>query len=241
MFGGIFKSVTGRVSLIALSVAGISAGMAVAGAPPPVALTAGTPVTAQSGGPVLTGSPGIALDFPSQLLAQPVAQGGAEQVLYQPVQSVETGAALPVAAVAPIAAAPPACVGEVAGALDLLIKGIPGIASPEQQQAMLSRAATIVDSARSCVVQAGVSGQGIVDAVSRMAQTAVEALGQIQGLFFGTAAPTGTGDGSLLGPVGTATGKVVSGTVGFTLGVVDTTLQVTGGLLGGLLGGRGSN
>lgn len=237
MFGGIFKSAVGRIALSLLSVAGVSAGMAVGGSLP-VAAPGQAPVAARPGY-VPLGAPGIALDFPSQVLATPVAQEAAQQMVYEPVVSVAPPAALPVPALGPGAPAPPACVNEVAGALDLVIKGIPGIASPEQQQAMLSRAGAIVESARACVVQAGVSGQGMVGAVSRLAQTAVEALGQIQSLVLAPPADPGTGPGPLLGPVGTVAGKVVGGTVGFTLGVVDKTLQVTGGLLGGLLGSPG--
>ncbi|MEX2551852.1 MAG: hypothetical protein WD627_02470 [Actinomycetota bacterium] len=215
MFKALFGSLIGKITSFALLVAGLTGGMAATGELPGfVSFTSENPSVQQSS------QTGIALDFPSSVLAQKAPEPVVVETPPAPAEVIVEVAA-PVAAAAPAPKAPPQCVGQIQGLVTGLVNGIQGITSAEQAQAMLAQAGSIAEATQGCAAQSTAAGNLGLDQLVKLTEQLILAVGQIQALpIVSAGSPL---DGLATNPVGTITTLVGVG-LEKTLGVVNTGL-----------------
>ena len=213
MFKGLFGSLIGKITSFALLVAGLTGGMAATGDLPGfVSFTSENPSVFQQASPA-----GIALDFPTSVLAQKAPEPVIVEALPAPAEViVEVAAPVTVAALAP--PAPPKCVGQIEGLVTGLVNGIQAITSPEQAQAMLAQAGSIGEATKGCAAETTAAGNLGLDQLGKVTEQLVAAVGQIQALpILSAVSPA---QGAAANPIGALTGLVGLG-LQKTLGVVN--------------------
>ncbi|HEX2150090.1 MAG TPA: hypothetical protein VHI31_07975 [Actinomycetota bacterium] len=228
MIKTIFSTVVGKFLAVALLLSGVLGGMAATGALPgfgqsPTYSVASVNQAHPSG-------PGVALDFPTSVLAAPAVQAAAEEVVEEVVVVQAPRTAPAPASVAPPAPAAPKCVTDITTVLNAITAAIPTITTGEQGQMLLAQTNAVLEAANGCVAEAKQIGFPGLDAVNQLVVQADGLVTQIQALpAVASLTPAQLAETpNLLNGVG----QVVGGTLNVVsrgLGLLGTGLNYLGG------------
>jgi hypothetical protein len=225
----IFGSVVGKVTAVTFLLSGVGGGMAVTGALPGIGQAPTYSVASVASAPT---GPGVALDFPTSVIAAPSVEAAAVPEIVEEV--VVIAAPRKVSAPAPAAPAAPAapqCVADLTNVLNAITAAIPTITTGEQGQVLLAQANAVVAAGTECVNQAKQVGFPGADGVNQLVAQAGGLVTQIQALPVVAAltpeqlAQTPNIVGGVVGGVG----QVVGGTLNMVnkgLGLLGTGLNL---------------
>jgi hypothetical protein len=186
MFGGLFASVFGKIAAVAVTVAGLTGGLAATGSLPMLSgidVPASQMALARGSGIALPVQAGTPLSFPDL----PTLHQGAVNQQAQELAAAASAQAISIANQAQGtaqkgAAAAQKCLDSLTAQVNALVAGIPSITNQQQAAAMVTQARTIGDAATACAKKATALGQKGVDQITKAASQLNTAVAQIGAL-----------------------------------------------------------
>lgn len=233
MFRRTLKSTSGKIAASALALIGMVGGWTLTADLGGFELASTGVVSAASPGYY----PGVALDFPTVVLAAEQAPSGPTETIVEDIGNLQMSYEVP-AVVAPAAPKPaPECVGQLTSTVAELGDSVVGIVTAQDAAAALEQANALGAAANACAQEVSTLGSSGMDQLAQLGQQLNGLVATIQALPV-SPAPAPSPAEAAAGPMDKPIEKsleVFGDGLGMTLDVVSGLTGEVGGLLGNVL------
>lgn len=238
MFKPTLKSTSGKVAGAALVLAGMVGGWSLTADLGSFKLASMGVVSAAAPG----FQPGVALDFPSAVMAEQPVDSGPTETKVEQVGALEVSYEVPVAVTPPPPPAAPKCVDELTGTVAALGAAVEGIVTAEHAALALEQANALGVAANACAQEVAALGSSGMEQLAQLGGQLNGLVGTIQALPLLAPSPSPSPGGDVAGETVNPLEKgfeVFGGGLEMTLDVVNGITGQVGGLLGHVLSPTG--